>query len=272
MEVTFTVGICIYDGVSVCELKRSIESILNQDCCDFELIVYLDGVSNQELINLINGYSDKLKVINGNVNRGLSFGLNEIIKNMSGDYFVRMDADDVSLNNRLSRQLEFLIDNPDIDIVGSGIRQKNIEDINSKELDVFYPEGHDEIVKYFKYKNPIAHPTVVFRKSVFNLVPSYPVFSIKNEDTLMWLSAINAGLKFANIPEVLYVFNYNDETESRRLGFKKAFSDYVDRVRVQLDLGCSFKDIILSLSVFFISLTPLYKVIRKFYFENLSSK
>ncbi|PQJ66270.1 glycosyltransferase [Photobacterium angustum] len=273
-KLMFTVGLSIYDGVSRNQLERCINSIINQTFQNFELIIYLDGVKKNDLIEFIDDISDnkKINIIRSTENKGLAVGLNSIIKNMNGDFLVRMDADDESKLHRLEVINDFFLFNQDVDILGSAVEQKNLEIKSSESVDIFYPEYHKEIVKQFKYRNPISHPTVVFRKRVFDLVPSYPIISDRNEDTLMWLSAIKSGFVFHNLKDVLYIFNYNEETEKRRVGFKKSFSDYIDRIRVQLDLGCSFKDCLLSLSLFVLSVTPLYKAIRKKYFESVSSK
>ncbi|PSU92808.1 hypothetical protein C0W42_01495 [Photobacterium kishitanii] len=267
-NIRFSFALSIYDGVSVEQLSNCINSMLAQSYKNFEILIYLDGVEKKDLISYIDGIiSDNIFIYSSTINRGLAYGMNKLISNMTGDIFVRMDADDENYPDRLLILNDFFIKNPDIDVVGSAILQKKIDDISDNGTIIYYPEKHADILNQFKYRNPIAHPTVAIRKKVFDLVPSYPVYSLRNEDTLLWLSFFKSGVIFYNIKQPLYKFNYDLNSSSRRVGFKKSYSDFIDRLRVQCDLGFKISDLLKTVLLFFISNSPFYNFIRKSYFE-----
>lgn len=270
MPYFFSVAMSVYDGVTLEQFKYSSSSILEQSFDDFEFIIVLDGVTKKELIDfsehLSNAY-DNVKIISYSENRGLAYAMNKAISAMLGTVFVRMDADDISLNNRLSEIYKFLNDNEDIDVVGSYTCEQDL--FISSKYDpsarlIKYPTSHQEIVELFKYRNPISHPTAAIRKRVFDDVPGYPLFSLRNEDTLLWLSFIKNDVKFSNIPQALYLFHFDSGAVSRRASISKSYSDFLDRGRVIFDLGGGGKHMAFAFLLFLLTITPCYSWVRKF--------
>jgi glycosyltransferase involved in cell wall biosynthesis len=90
-------------------LKEAVDSVLSQDCTDFELIVVDDG-STDNTTALLRGYKGSLKVFH-QANRGVSAARNLGIKNSSGRYIAFLDSDDLWLPEKLSFQLEFFASN-----------------------------------------------------------------------------------------------------------------------------------------------------------------
>ena len=95
----------------------SIESILSQTYLNWELIIINDGSTDNSLkiikskyLNL-NYYKNKIKLINLTQNHGIVYSLNIGISkcNKNSKYIARMDADDISLNNRIEKQINFMI-------------------------------------------------------------------------------------------------------------------------------------------------------------------
>ena len=102
-------------------LDESIQSILNQSFADFEFIIINDG-SDDKSANIINQYGKldkRIIIINNSENLGISGALNIGIKNTKGKYIARMDADDISLRNRLQEQKFFLDNNLEIGACGT---------------------------------------------------------------------------------------------------------------------------------------------------------
>ena len=84
-------------------LKEAIESILNQTFTDFELLV-IDDCSKDNTRNIVLSYNDKrIRLIDG-LQKGLAAALNFGIKIAKGVYVARMDADDIALPERFSKQ------------------------------------------------------------------------------------------------------------------------------------------------------------------------
>ena len=88
-------------------LKEAIDSVLSQNCTDFELIVVDDG-STDNTLALLQAYKGRLNLLQQE-NRGVSSARNLGIKNSCGQYIAFLDSDDLWLPDKLSFQLEFFI-------------------------------------------------------------------------------------------------------------------------------------------------------------------
>ena len=141
-------------------LKQSIESILNQTYKDFEYIIILDNPENQEHIQLINEYAkqdQRIRFYINDRNMGLTNTLNRGLSLANGKYICRMDADDISVLNRIEIQKKYLEDNH-FDLIGgvSKMIDENGNDIYSIKK---VPTDFTKIKKCIKYNQVISHPT-----------------------------------------------------------------------------------------------------------------
>ena len=119
------------------ELRLAIESILNQTYRNIEFIIVSDNPQNTMLQNIINEYQKKdrrIKVILNNENLGLPRSLNKGIEQARGKYIARMDADDISLPNRIEEEMDFMLIN-NLDMVAA--LQINIDAVSYTHLDVY---------------------------------------------------------------------------------------------------------------------------------------
>ena len=127
-------------------LAEAIESILAQTFSDFELIIVDDG-STDGSAGIIRAYAEhdsRIRVVKLDMNEGVASARNRGIALSSGKYIAAMDSDDISLPERLQRQVEFLESHPDIGAVGVGTRMVDV-DLTSL-LDYRLPKGHALIV------------------------------------------------------------------------------------------------------------------------------
>ena len=98
-------------------LRQAIDSVLAQTFSNFEFIIIDDG-STDSSASIIKKYTDKrIRVFKNSCNRGLVFSLNFGLSAARGKYLARMDADDISLPNRLFKQLEYLEARPTVSIL-----------------------------------------------------------------------------------------------------------------------------------------------------------
>ena len=99
--------------------------------------------------------------------------LNDLISHalhahLNYDFFFRVDADDINLENRFKIQSEYLKSNPDIDVLGGSAL---IIDQFGEEIGQMHkPNDQKNILKRFPYSSPFIHPTVVFQRSVFRRI------------------------------------------------------------------------------------------------------
>ena len=110
----------VYNGASF--LSSTIESILSQTYENFELLI-LDDCSNDDSIEIIKSFNDKRsKLFQNKENEGYIKGLNFLIQNSKGDYIARNDQDDISLPQRIYKQLNLFKRKPKLSIVGGQIK------------------------------------------------------------------------------------------------------------------------------------------------------
>ncbi len=107
----------VYNGAAT--LSSALRSVLTQTFEDFEIIM-LNDASTDDSLKIANSFQDsRLHIVNGEPNRGLAYRLNQGIELARGHYIARMDQDDICFPDRFACQLEFLENNPDIDLLGS---------------------------------------------------------------------------------------------------------------------------------------------------------
>lgn len=128
----------------------------------------------------------------------------------------RMDTDDICYPNRFEKQLKYLQENPEIAVVGSYGEEFSISFEHPEQI-IRCPLNNNEIVKFAKKRNPLKHPTVMFRKSVVLASGNYRHF-LWFEDYDLCIRMLLAGYKMANIPEILVAFRADDHQFERRGG------------------------------------------------------
>ncbi|PWB18335.1 glycosyltransferase family 2 protein, partial [Flavobacterium sp. HTF] len=182
-----------------CELyiKETVDSILNQTFTDFEFLI-IDDASTDKTVDIIKTYNDsRIKLIVKPVNTGYTNSLNYGLKIAKGEYIARMDGDDISFPERFAKQVSLLDANPEIILCGT------LYQIIGTEKVCNHPLNYEEIKVKLISGCYIAHPTVMFRKSVFesyNL--QYDTNMEPAEDHELWSRLIFLG-KVVNIDEVL---------------------------------------------------------------------
>ena len=102
-------------------LAESISSILKQTYSDFELLILDDGSTDNSL-KIIKAYAKedkRIKILVNKTNQKQAKCRNRLLKNSKTEFIAWMDADDISLEDRLQTQMDFLKQNPKIDAVGT---------------------------------------------------------------------------------------------------------------------------------------------------------
>ncbi len=184
------------------ELVGSIGSILNQSYKNLEFLIVNDNPENSELSQILDELSKRdarIRVIKNEKNIGLVGSLNKAIKEAHGEYIARMDADDMSLPDRITSQVAFLEDNR-LDFVASHIQFMN-EDGTLTGKSLKGPSGHRAISMYMKWGDCMPHPTWLLKKRVYESLGGYRnIHSAEDYDFI--LRALKAGFKCGNLPEV----------------------------------------------------------------------
>lgn len=261
----------VYKKDSVSFLSSAVESILYQTYRDFHIFIGVDGPVGDELnecLKLLEQQSN-ISIVRFPDNRGLACVLNDLIaicKKEGFAYYARMDADDIAIKERFEKQVTFLEDHPEVDVVGGAIDEIDGNG-NLRGKRVSYPLTHEECRKFFRYRDTLAHPAVMFRASYFNKVEAgYRPEYRKNQDTMLWFDGFMNGCIFANLPDVVLRFRVNDDFYNRRNGLKRAKQMLSDRFIMNKALGYDVTANVFALGMFCMTISPswvkqlLYKI------------
>ena len=193
-------------------LYAAIDSCLNQSYTNFELIVVANGPSAKHIYSTLLDYynsDSRFKcILTSSV--GLVNSLNLGLAHCSGQYIMRQDSDDISLPIRLETQLKYLLSNPDVDVLGTQYVLSH--DSNSIS---HLPLQHSAISRSLFFVNPIAHPTVLFKKSILTR-PSPYLPRPYAEDYDLWIRLLlTQGARFSNLPDHLLIYHTSGIGEAR---------------------------------------------------------
>lgn len=256
------VAMSVYKTDNAEHLELAILSILNQSYSNFDLFIEVDGSIPSQTRSILSKFDNQTNVlINYNSSsKGLATRLNQIINNVvekgTYDFLARMDADDISSITRFEKQVNFLLGNPEISVVGS-----DVIEISELGIELFYKKmskNHNDMFDNIIKKCPFNHPSVMFNISIFRNGIRYKSELLNTQDYYLWVDLLALGRKFANINEPLLKFRVNDSFHSRR-GVKKAVNDLKSRIYAFKKLKVySFSNILHVFLLFFLRISPSF--------------
>jgi glycosyltransferase involved in cell wall biosynthesis len=178
----------------------AVQSILAQSYSDFEFIIVDDGSTDRTLTILQSFADPRIQIIRNEANIGLARSLNKALDFARGEFIARIDADDFSPPERFAKQLQFLLDHPQIDVVGSDMVEVDEHGVRIREKK--FPRTPEEVRRTMFVHNPLAHSAVMMRASVLKKVGGYDPNFHHTEDYDLWLRIAKTG-EIANIPQPL---------------------------------------------------------------------
>ena len=185
---------------------EAIKSILHQDYDNLELIV-IDDASSDNSAQVIQKLDDeRIVFLQNQSNMKLAHNLNVAISLAKGAYIARMDADDIAEINRISEQVKFMEDHPDIDVVGSYAMT-----FGDYSIELKYPIDYENIKVELLFENAFCHPSVMFRKSTLDF--RYDESFSASQDYELW-ARIVWNKKMANLP--LFLMKYRVHQKQTR--------------------------------------------------------
>jgi glycosyltransferase involved in cell wall biosynthesis len=208
----------LYNAAST--LEAAVASIFQQTHADWELLLLDDGSTDRssEVARSFSQQDLRIRYISL-PHQGIVSTLNHGLDLAQGNFIARMDADDICFPDRLGKQLGFLNQHPEVDVVscqvdfgGNRITQAgyaaHVEWING----IITPDDHFAC----RFVDaPIAHPSVMWRKTVSDKYGIYHEGKFP-EDFELWLRWMEQGARFAKVPEVLMTWNDPPERLSRQ--------------------------------------------------------
>ena len=254
-------------------LPACLDSLLQQDFCDFEVMLAIDGATDSSL-SICQKYAAKdprFIIINHEINRGLSFIRADTLPRACGKYVALLDPDDVAHPQRLSRQVAFLENNPDVVLLGSYV---GVIDGNGKEIgNGIMPTTDIEIRWRLTFGNCLASPSLMFRSDAAMHCGGFDATLLTGEDMEFSSRVLTQG-KAAVIPEKLaYWRTHENNMQKTESAFKKQelVRSVRKSIRRHLDLEVSeelaalvFANTAASQELFEAALTLLVRAVRIF--------
>lgn len=198
-------------------LTDALDSILGQTYKNWELILIDDGSSDGSIniVRNIKKYNDKrIKFYSDGENLGLAARLNQAIVLSQGDYIARMDADDISVLTRLEEQVNFLLNNPTIDLLATRVETINLSGRHVGTLP--YALTHDEITSKPWRSIYMPHPTWMGKASWFKKYKYAEPAPYFCEDQELLLRSFKTS-KFACLNKVLLSYRIRDNINISKL-------------------------------------------------------
>lgn len=226
---TLAILLPIKNGANV--IKKAIDSVVNQTAFlnktfDYQIIL-VDNNSTDNLKEVIAEYK-KLTYLfckDAGIVPTLNTGIFHIMNLPNIKYIARIDADDLWTQNKIEIQFSYMLKNQEIDICGTAIRF--IRGNNFQEW--HYGEKHEQIIADLEIgQNPIAHPSVIYKKDIFYRCGGYDDTYKYNEDFDLWIRA-SKFYKFHNMQEVLLHYNHDLKSEE----YQKIQNSNVNKIHIK---------------------------------------
>ncbi len=204
----------VYNGEKY--IRKALESILNQTFQDFELII-IDDCGNDSSMIIVNEYKDsRIRVFHNNVNKGIAFSRNRAIQESKGKYIAIMDDDDISHQDRLLYQVDFMEKNSFVDVAGG---QSSI--IDEEDNVIAPPELMQESTKMnkvmFLFYNSFHNSETIIRKKI---VDEYKIRYSDNmlgmEDFKFWIECSLHG-RISNVNKEILKYRVTKDNETSRV-------------------------------------------------------
>jgi glycosyltransferase involved in cell wall biosynthesis len=195
------------------------KSLAGQTVSATEILIVRDGPVNSSVEHCIQSHTQNLPLrhLHFSKNRGLGLALRDGLKACNYELIARVDADDWSVPKRFQLQVDFLDQKPSVSVVGGWLKEYYQRPTGPVSVVRRTPSDSFSIARTAKRRNPINHPTVMFRKSHVLACGSYescPLF----EDYYLWTKMLLEGYCLSNLSEVLVETEVDSGYFARRGG------------------------------------------------------
>ena len=211
-EILVSLVMPIYNGEKY--LRESLDSILSQTHGNWEFIIINEYGSNDGSMDILNEYASKdrrFRIIQNQERLGISESMNIGLRAANGKYIARMDSDDISLPERLEKQVRFLETHDDVAMCGTRVKI-----FGTKAFDWKLEYDPGLIDSNLLFYSPCVHPTIMMRTSFLreNSIEYNPNYKATEDYDLF--SRIGEKGKISNVDEVLFRYRLNDDNTTFR--------------------------------------------------------
>jgi glycosyltransferase involved in cell wall biosynthesis len=202
------------------QVAVALESLENQTLSPAQVVVSCDGVPPDDLKDVLSCTSMPVEIVLGPGGEGVGPVLARGLECCTEEFVIRADADDLSVPERCEIQVTLLSERPELAALSSKILEFDNDPTRPRQIrDV--PYGRDRLFGFSRWRNPINHPAVAFRRMEIVQNGSYrncPGF----EDYDLWLRLLKNGLHLDNIPYPLVLVRVGIDHVKRRQGISYA--------------------------------------------------
>ncbi|MBQ6020972.1 MAG: glycosyltransferase [Clostridia bacterium] len=250
-------SVSILMGIYHCEktLSAAVRSILAQTFGDWELILCDDGSTDDTYAaaKALSETDGRIVLLRNETNLGLPKTLNRCAAAAKGEYFARMDGDDVCDPTRLQKEFD-VISRGEFAIVSCGMLFFDDGGVYGRKIHKEYPEKAD-----FAASSPFCHAGAMFTREAFEAVGGYSEQPdrLRIEDYDLWYRMYRAGYKGYNLPEPLYSIR-DDRTAVSRKKFRYRVNEYKLRRRIASEFGLGAKAKISACKPLLLGVLPLF--------------
>ena len=215
--------------------QAALESIINQTLQPDEIVVIKDGPLTTELEEVLEEMGKKLAQESALSSKRIELQTYQFEKNVKlgralrkgvelcqHAFVARMDTDDIACPDRLQKQYDYMISHEDVAALGGYIEE--FCDKNDFSQVKTMPCSAEEVRSYARFRNPLNHMTVMFRKEAVLMVGNYRHYPFL-EDYDLWGRILGMGYEIENLSEVLVRARVGNELYGRRggLGYCKRY-------------------------------------------------
>ena len=225
MKIKVSVLTPVYN-TNIQHLKECIESVLKQSFKDFEFLILNDSPLNKEIEKIVKDYANKdkrIKYYKNAKNIGITQSRNKLLKMAKGEYIAVFDHDDISLPDRLKREVQYLDEHPDVGVISC-----NTEWF-PKQYFTNYPTDNLDIKTELIRSNAVPHTAMMIRKSVldkYNII--YEEEFSPAEDYMLCIRLMEYTM-FHNIPDVLVKYRFQKDNTTNKNWDKMVNADAMCR-------------------------------------------
>lgn len=220
-------------------VAKAILSICNQTYKKLQIIVVDDCSTDKtyEIVEKLAINEKRILLLRNNTNSKIVRTLNYGLKYAKGEYIARMDGDDICSQNRIEKQLNYLISNPEFSLVGSHVY--TIDESDKKIGKLRLPTNYLKIIKNIEFSSPILHIWLA-KAEVYHKLNGYREIP-GAEDYDFLLRMCTEGFKFTNLDSYEYSVRLRDGNTTSTIGFnQRLMSNYVvklyqERVKMAKD-------------------------------------
>lgn len=255
-------------------LEESIESILNQTYKNFELLIVNDASTDTstEILLRYEKKDKRIRIIHNEINRGIPYTRNIGLKEAKGKYIAIMDSDDIALSNRIEKQVIYMENNLEIDVIGTDYEILGRKFKRKVRNRCITPE---ELKIKFLFNCAIHNPTAMLRKETLitnQLQYNLNYFVAQDYDLFARLSKIG---KLAILPEIHYQYrighsNITKKSLTTKVNERKQILSTIQKDLLNYyHLNLSDKELEIYHVLFFDN--PSSKILNDYYLEKIIS-